>query len=211
MKQILKLIRIKDWIKNILIFLPLICSGSINTKDIIDLLFAFISFSLLSSSIYIINDINDQEKDRKHPIKKHRPIASGKITKTEAIIILIILLTFSLGLNILINKNIFNYEILFLLAYLFINIFYSFGLKNIPILEILLLITGFIIRIFYGAYVVNIEVSSWLFLTSLSASLFLGLSKRKNEFKYNKEARKVLSLYNESRSEERRVGKECRL
>ena len=198
MKKYIELIRAKHWIKNLLIFIPLICSGFINAENVLNLIIGFFSFSFISSFIYIINDIKDIEKDKLHPRKKKRPLPSGKITKKRAILISIILLIASLSFNYIIYKEILNVSFYLLLAYMIINILYSMGLKNIAILDIILLATGFIIRVYYGASIINVPVSDWLFLTILNASLFLGLGKRKKELINNKDSRKVLKEYNEA-------------
>lgn len=194
----LKLIRIKHWIKNILIFIPLLCSGLINYNNVIDCIIGFFAFSFASSFIYIINDIKDIEKDKLHPTKKNRPLASGKVKKSTAIYIAIFLITLSIASNFLINNSIFNLSLYLLFAYIIINILYSFGLKNIAIIDIILLASGFILRVYYGASIINVEVSDWLFLTILSGSLFLGLGKRKKELITSEKSRKVLQEYNEA-------------
>ena len=198
MMNILKLIRIKHWIKNILIFLPLIGARMFKMDSIYDCILAFFSFSFLSSFIYIINDLRDIEKDRMHPTKKNRPLASGKIKKGVAIIIAFVLLCLSVAINTYVNGSLLNSSFYFLLAYLLINLGYSFGLKNVAILDVALLAAGFIIRVYYGASIINVEVSNWLFLTVLNASLFLGLGKRKKEFTQSKDSRKVLDSYSEN-------------
>lgn len=197
MKNYIKLIRPKHWIKNGLIFVPLMCSGSLTINRILTCLLGFISFSLMASFIYIINDIKDIEKDRNHPRKKNRPLASGKVKKSTAIIIALLLLIISFVLTIFITKDMTNLSICFLLAYMLINIAYSMVLKNVVIIDVVLLAAGFILRVYYGAAIVDIEVSNWLFLTILNASLFLGLGKRKKEYINNKDSRIVLKDYNE--------------
>ena len=198
MKKNLQLIRDKHWIKNILIFIPLICSGLLTYNNLLLCICGFFAFNFVSSFIYIINDIKDIEKDKLHPRKKERPLASGKIKKKTAIIIAIIMVILAITINSVIMKSIFNIPLIFLIAYIIINIFYSCGFKNIAIVDIVLLATGFVLRIYYGASIIGIEVSNWLFLTIMSASLFLGLGKRKKELINNKESRKVLKEYNEA-------------
>ena len=198
MKEYLKLIRIKHWIKNILIFLPMICGNAINYQNLYISLLGFFSFCFISSSIYIINDIKDIEKDKLHPQKKNRPITSGKINKKNAIITTIILLVLSLVFNYFANMSLINYSLILLLLYFINNILYTYGLKNIAIVDIILLTLGFIIRIYYGASLTNIVVSNWLFLTVMSGALFLGLGKRKKELIYNKKTRASLKDYNEA-------------
>lgn len=196
MKKYLELIRAKHWIKNILIFIPLLCSNEINRNNIIKIILAFFAFSFATSFVYILNDIKDIEKDKIHPRKCKRPLPSGKIKKSIAIYIAIIMITLSIIINCFINKNILNISLYLLLSYIIINVFYSLGLKNIAIIDVILLASGFVIRVYYGAAINDIEVSNWLFLTILNASLFLGLGKRKKELVKNKESRKVLEEYN---------------
>lgn len=197
MKKYLDLIRVKHWIKNILIFIPLMCSHLINQNNVLFCIVAFFAFSFACSFVYIINDIKDIEKDKLHPRKKNRPLASGKILKPVAISIAVILLVAAILLNSIIKESFFNTSLCFLLSYVLLNIAYSMGLKNVAIIDIVLLATGFVLRIYYGASIINVEVSSWLFLTIMSASLFLGLGKRKKELVNNFKTRKVLKEYNE--------------
>lgn len=194
----LKLIRIKHWIKNILIFLPIICAGMLNSDSIVKTILGFLSFSLISSFIYIINDIKDIEKDKNHPRKKNRPLASGVVKKHTAIAIAVVMLILSLSITIIINKSITDLSLYLLLSYMIINIAYSLGLKNVAIIDVVLLSSGFILRVYYGASLFDIDVSCWLFLTILNASLFLGLGKRRKELMNTKESRIVLKDYNES-------------
>lgn len=133
-----------------------------------------------------------------HPRKKNRPLPSGKIKKSTAIYIAVLMIIFAIIINTLINNSIINNSLYFLLVYVVINLGYSFGLKNVAILDIVLLATGFILRVYYGSSIVGVSVSNWLFLTILNASLFLGLGKRKKELINNKESRKVLAEYNEA-------------
>ena len=198
MKKYLKLIRIKHWIKNLLVFLPMICGNVINQKNLYSTLLGFISFCFMSSFIYIINDIKDIEKDKLHPRKKDRPIANGQISKKKALIISLILFIISLTFNYLANMSLINYSLILLLLYLITNILYSLGLKNIAIADIIILTLSYIIRIYYGASLTNIIVSNWLFLTITSGALFSGLGKRKKELSYNKNVRIVLKDYNEA-------------
>lgn len=197
MKKYFQLIRVKHWIKNLLIFIPLICSSLINCDNVFNVIIGFFSFSFASSFIYIINDMKDIENDKLHPTKKNRPLISGKVKNFIAIYIAILLIITSIISNIIIN-NIFNVSLYILITYIIINILYSFGLKNVAIIDIVLLAIGFILRVYYGAAIISVEVSNWLFLTITSASLFLGLGKRKKELINSKTSRKVLKEYNES-------------
>lgn len=195
MKNIINLIRVKQWIKNLLIFIPLICSKNISYSNVLNTILGFLAFSCAASFIYIVNDIKDIEKDRLHERKKNRPIASGKVKIKTAFLISLILLVISILLNTYLKNSFFNNTLLLLLTYIIINMAYSHGLKNIAIVDVILLSTGFLLRIFYGASIINVEVSNWLFLTILNASLFLGFGKRRKEMETNKESRKVLKEY----------------
>lgn len=198
MIKYIQLIRVKHWIKNFLIFLPLIFSHSFDKIDFINIILGFLSFSFISSFVYIINDIKDLNNDKKHPKKKFRPLASNKISITSAIKISIILLIISLVVNYFITRSFFDKASLVLVGYLIINILYSFGMKNMQILDVVLLATGFILRVYYGAFIIDVPVSNWLFLTILNVSLYLGLGKRKKELLIKDDVRKVLKHYDET-------------
>ncbi|PKB52363.1 prenyltransferase [Clostridium sp. HMb25] len=193
--QILILMRVKHWIKNGLIFLPLLFSGFFFDRGrLCNAFYAFLSFSFLCSLVYIINDIKDVEKDRLHFKKKKRPLASGAISiKMSKIIVLMLLLL--VGVMTCFLENLMSIGIL--VIYLVINLVYSFGGKNIPILDVLILVSGFILRIGYGALETDIEISHWFYLTIMSISFYLALGKRKNELKNGISTRAVLKYYNQ--------------
>ena len=195
LKNILKLMRIKHYLKNGLIFLPLIFNSQLfEKKPLLMTFYGFISFCLISSAVYDINDIKDVEKDRMHKIKKNRPIASGAISIKEAILLFIVLIIFSLSINIFIIKKFSS--ILLISLYLILNIMYSLGLKNIPIIDVVILVSGFVIRVIYGASIMSIEISKWLYLTVMSGSFFMGFGKRRNEIiKQGNDSRAVLKYY----------------
>lgn len=196
MKNYIKLIRVKHWIKNILIFVPMIFSKQINLNNILTTFIGFFAFSFVASFIYIINDIRDVEKDRLHEAKKNRPIASGKISVKKAIVFSVLIIGLAVILSIFASKNYLSLIILGI--YLIINMYYSFGGKNIAIVDVILLAAGFVLRVYYGASLINVNVSDWLFLTVLNASLFLGFGKRKKELLNSKNSRGVLKFYNEN-------------
>lgn len=195
MKTYLELFRVKHYIKNLLIFTTIIFGADLFTNDFYKILIGFISFSLMSSVIYIINDIIDYDLDKKTPVKKNKPISSGKISKDKALKISILTFFLSLILNYF-TCSLFSY--LYLLAYFLLNLFYSFYGKNIPYLDLLLIITFYIIRIDYGAMILNVTVSLILNLTVIFGSLYLILTKRRVEIE-NKKRRKVLKKYDKKR------------
>ena len=196
MKKYVNLLRVKHWIKNVLIFLPLIGAYNFSTESIFRIALAFLAFSFMASFVYIMNDIVDIQKDRNHPRKKNRPIASGEISLTRATFISIFMIALSVLFNFFATGTLFNAALGILLLYLINNICYSFGMKNIPIVDVSLLTAGFILRVYYGAFVVSEPVSSWLFLTVLSASLYLGFGKRRKELNRTEDVRPVLKYYN---------------
>ena len=192
----IKLMRPKHYIKNFLVFLPLLFSGMFFDKNnILTCLLGFICFSLLASTIYIINDIKDKDKDKMHKTKFNRPIASGKVSVKNAIILDILLITIIVLICILGNFNALSISLA--LLYFILNLIYSFGAKNIPILDIIILVSGFFIIVLFGATLLNITVSNWLYLTVIAISFYLGLGKRRNEIiKSGVNYRKVLKYYN---------------
>ncbi len=193
-KDYIKLIRPKHYLKNILIFLPLIFSGHFFNIELLKIsLFGFFSFCMAASTIYIVNDIKDREKDKMHDIKKNRPIASGKISVKKAVVLSIITFIIAMFFQFLTQK-IFGF--IFVVSYVIMNIAYSFKLKDIPLIDISIIVIGFLIRVLYGAYLINVEVSNWLLLTVISISFYLALGKRRNEIKKNgSNSRKVLKYY----------------
>ena len=195
----IKLMRVKHYIKNFLIFLPLIFSLSFNDfNKSITVMIGFIIFCFTCSIVYIINDINDVEKDRNHEEKCKRPIASGKVSIKEAYILAIIL--FIIILIIAVFSHI-NYISLGILAFYFLlNVAYTKKLKNVPIVDVVILVTCFVLRVIYGATLIHVAVSNWLYLTIISFSFYLSLGKRRNELEKSENTgvnvRDVLKFYN---------------
>lgn len=196
----LRLIRVKHWFKNFLIFLPLVFSLNLfNMYYFVPSFLAFFVFCISSSIVYVINDISDIEKDRKHPIKKNRPLASGKISVKNAklLIIFLVFIDICLFLFMYYNNSIsFIKSISIPFIYIIMNILYSKKLKNIPIIDVFILMLGFLFRVLYGGLVINIFVSKWLYLMIVFGSFYMGFGKRRNEIiKNGSNSRKVLSLY----------------
>lgn len=191
-----KLLRIRHYVKNILIFFPLFFSKRLYTAHLTDVLAGSIVFSLVSSIVYIINDMNDIEKDMAHPVKCKRPLPAGDLEIWEAKAAIA-------GLGILIAVLFYLFHLdrsaYIVGIYLLINIVYSIYAKNIPIVDILLLAVGYLIRVFYGAELAEVEVSEWMYFTVLFGALFMGLGKRRGEVRCisNGHSRKVLEFYNE--------------
>lgn len=177
-KGLIKLMRPKQWIKNVFVLAALIFSKRMfDVLSLKEALFAFILFCGISSSVYIINDIADIENDRKHPKKKLRPLPSGLIKKRHAAILFFILVLTSSVLSFLINVN---FSII-VLSYFIINLAYTFYLKNIIIIDVMVIAIGFVLRVIAGAEAIGVASSPWLLLCTLLLSLFLAITKRKNE------------------------------
>lgn len=195
LKAILKLMRVQQWVKNGFILLPLVFSGHFtDINKVIANGFAFIGFSLLASSVYIFNDLRDVTDDRKHPIKKNRPLAAGTISVSLGVILAIILFLTGSLLTLALNSGLF----LLLMGYVLLNIVYTISLKHIPVIDIIVLASFYIIRVFAGGIVTGVEISSWLLLTSFFIALFLGSGKRYVELvRSGSESRKVLLGYSE--------------
>lgn len=198
MKKYIELLRIKHWLKNLLVFLPLFFSGNIFNKNLLIYnIVAFFIFSLASSIVYIINDICDINNDINHPIKKNRPLASGEVSLEDAIVILFFFLILVLSASVYLYTIIDSiFVVLIPLVYIIINIYYSKGLKNIAIIDVLILVFGFVLRVMYGSVVVNIDTSNYLYLMIIFGSYFLSFGKRRGEvIKNSSKSRKVLSIY----------------
>ena len=167
---------------------------------IINSILAFIVFSITSSIVYITNDIEDIEKDKKHPIKKDRPLASGRVSIRDARIIRAIFLILLGGFLWFISDRVnSNAIILIPLLYIIMNLTYSKVLKNIPIVDVIIIVLGFVLRVVYGGIAVDVEVSKYLYLMIIFGSFFLAFGKRRNEIlKNGDKSRESLSLYNQS-------------
>ena len=199
MKKYLELIRIKHWIKNLLVFLPLFFNGSIlNINKLLLGIIAFFIFSFTSSIIYIINDLFDLKNDQNHPIKKTRPLANNIITTKKAYITMIILFILICPLIICLYLIIGNILVFIIpLCYLIINIIYSYKLKNIPVIDIIIISLGFVLRVVYGGVCEDILVSKYLYLLIIFGSFYLAYGKRKGELiNNNTKSREVLTKYN---------------
>jgi 4-hydroxybenzoate polyprenyltransferase len=175
---LLKTMRPNQWTKNLVLFAGLIFSQHLDSAASISrTIAAFGLFCLLSSVVYIINDIKDVERDRAHPLKSQRPIAAGQLSlataSVSAVMIASAALAASFGLNV-------QFGIVALL-YLALLVGYSFYFKHVVILDVLLLAIGFVLRAIAGAVVIQVEFSSWLLLCTILLALFLGLSKRRHE------------------------------
>ena len=176
-----KLMRIRHYIKNLLVFAALGCSGLLFHMDkFMATLSGFAAFCAVSSVVYIINDIQDRERDRLHPTKRNRPVASGKISVKNAGILAAVMIIAAAFFNSLVFHVT---STLLLVLYLVLNLAYSVGLKDVPLVDIAILTSGFLIRVMYGALAAKVAISNWLYLTVGALAFFFSLGKRRNELK----------------------------
>jgi len=200
MKMYFELLRIKSWVKNGFLFLPLVFALKLLEQDLfISVVIAFFSFSFCSSFIYIINDVLDAKADALHPRKKNRPIPSGKISSRLALMIGVGCLAVSFGLVFSFAISVFFSYVL--LCYLFLNIAYVLVLKNIHLIELFVVAINFVLRVLAGCFVINVAPSNWILVVTFFLSLLLVLVKRRAELVVlgtNAAAhRKVLKYYSE--------------
>jgi len=175
---IFKTMRPKQWSKNLLLFAALIFSQNLlNSAMLGETIIAFIIFCLLSGSVYILNDLLDLQQDRAHPRKSKRPLASGRLKPSIAIISGIVLVVLSLTNAFWLNTSF----ALVALGYFILQIAYSTLLKHIVILDVLAISTGFVLRAFAGGEVIAVPISSWLLICTILLALFLALGKRRHE------------------------------
>jgi decaprenyl-phosphate phosphoribosyltransferase len=199
MKYYIKLLRPKDWAKNMFLFIPSFFAGHFFVLQKMEILLAgFFAFCCMASSIYIINDYRDIENDRKHPVKSKRPLASGKVPVKIAIAISIFLVLAGAFLAWLANPDCW---FLFILGvYYIMNLCYCFGLKNIAILDMIIVALGFVLRVKGGAIIINVESSSWLIIMTFLLALFMAIGKRRDDILLQDSSgtsmRKSLSGYN---------------
>ena len=200
MKMYFELLRIKSWVKNGFLFLPLVFALKLLEQDLfISVVIAFFSFSFCSSFIYIINDVLDAKADALHPRKKNRPIPSGKISSRLALMIGVGCLAVSFGLVFSFAISVFFSYII--LCYLFLNIAYVLVLKNIHLIELFVVAINFVLRVLAGCFVISVAPSNWILVVTFFLSLLLVLVKRRAELVVlgtNAAAhRKVLKYYSE--------------
>lgn len=194
-QYILKTLRINQWVKNFVVFTAIVFSGKLfDSESFIKTAYAFFIFCLLSSTSYVLNDIIDYSYDKKHPVKKNRPIPSGKISIQEATFIVFILSLISLVISLFFSLNFF----LLSLSFLLLHFFYSLYLKRYPIIDIFSISFSFMLRAFAGEVASNYHIPIWLLLTIFFISLFMATVKRHAELvTHGKETRLSLFYYKE--------------
>jgi 4-hydroxybenzoate polyprenyltransferase len=195
---VLRLLRPRQWTKNLLLFAALLFAEELfHPAALATACLAFVAFCVASSSIYVVNDLVDVERDRLHPDKRQRPIASGEVSKGKAAALAALLSAGALGLAFWIGHE-FGLAVV---VYMALSHFYSFAGKNVVILDTLLIAIGFVLRAVAGAIAIDVPYSDWFVLCTLFVALFISLSKRKAELLAARNAagsRPVLMKYSES-------------
>jgi len=179
LQDFIKSLRIKHWIKNGFLFAGLVFDGQLFNVDSLLLTFiGFFLFNIISSSVYLINDVFDIEADLQHPIKRSRPIASGKITVSQAIIMSGLMIVIAL-----VGAFFLSPQFLYIcVSYLLINLLYSKWLKHIPILDVMIIALGFVLRVAAGIALIGVKrFSPWLYVVTTLLALYIGFGKRRAE------------------------------
>jgi len=179
LKAILKTMRPRQWTKNVFVLAALVFDRQLFTLDsVLRSVGGMLLFCLLSSSVYIINDIRDVEADRQHPTKRNRPIASGKLPVPVAIGTVVVLLAVTFTLAFLLSRQFFIIAAL----YFAINLAYSLGLKNVLLVDVLIIAAGFVLRVAAGVSLIEVErFSPWLYVVTTLGALYIGFGKRRAE------------------------------
>lgn len=167
-----------DWIKNLFLFAGLFFSQSLlNPLLSLRAFAAFVLFCLISSGVYLLNDLRDREDDRQHPRKRQRPIAAGRLTPVTVLITATALLLLALGGAYWLDRAVF----VIIVGYLALNLAYSTSLKHVVIIDVFCLAAGFMLRVIAGAVVIDVMISHWLLVCTMLLALFLGFGKRRHE------------------------------
>ncbi|HSX19166.1 MAG TPA: UbiA prenyltransferase family protein [Candidatus Saccharimonadales bacterium] len=194
--------RPRQWLKNLALFAPLVFAGEFfNPVKFSVVFFGFLIFCLVTSSIYIVNDVIDMEKDRAHPYKNKRPIAGGKLAPGPALVCAVLMI----GFAILIANQLSTFFTLAVAAYAILQVVYSLFLRSVILIDVMAIASGFLLRVYAGGVLINAHVTVWFMLTVASVALFLAIGKRRSERTLlsaiadnSMQTRKILHHYPES-------------
>lgn len=196
MLGLIKLMRPKQWVKNGFVLAALVFSGAfLDTVAVGRALLAVLLFCVASSATYVLNDIHDIERDRRHPKKsKSRPLAAGVVSAPAALILLV-----GLYLALVCGWFFAPQVVWVIVAYLMLNLAYTFVLKHQPVVDIFAIAIGFVLRVYAGAVALAVPMSSWMFITTLCLALYLAAVKRRQELSQSgADGHKVLEKYSVS-------------
>ncbi len=197
LKNYIDLMRPAQYFKNLFIFAPLFFGLKITDIELLSKVFlAFVSFSIIASAVYVFNDYHDVEEDKLHPAKKNRPLATGRISKNSALLLMLTLLVAGVG-----SASLLGRQMLYIVfVYLVLNIAYTLKLKHLAIIDVFIIAIGFVLRLFIGSAVTNIQLSMWIILMTFLLALFLALAKRRDDvlvfLSGGNRVRKVIDGYN---------------
>lgn len=179
LRALIKSMRIRQWTKNVFVLAAVVFDRQLgNPNALLKSLAGFFIFCLLSSSVYLINDVLDAEADRQHPEKRNRPIASGALSPSVAIIAAVMLILVTIPAAFVLSNG-FGWVSL---AYLVLNFAYSTWLKHIPLLDVMIIAAGFVMRVAAGVFLVTVErFSPWLYVVTTLGALYIGFGKRRSE------------------------------
>jgi len=182
MKNILLLIRPKQWLKNVFVLVPIFFGGSLlNARDAWSGFVAFMAFSFVASSVYCFNDLIDREADRRHPVKCRRPVASGAISVGKAYALMALMLVLSMLTLLLLSRQNYLHVLLVVLAYYALNLVYCAELKKHAIVDVCVIAFGFVLRLLAGGQATDITLSTWIVLMTFLITLFMSFAKRRDD------------------------------
>jgi 4-hydroxybenzoate polyprenyltransferase len=178
MWELFRALRPQQWIKNLFVYAPLIFSQNVlNQALVLRATLAFLAFCLISSAVYLLNDLRDIEEDRQHPLKAHRPLASGRLKRSTAVAALAIIAPAGFLVALLVNRSF----VFIALGYFALQITYTLWLKHVVILDIFVVASGFLLRVVAGGFAIRVYLSSWLLICTTLLALFLAMGKRRHE------------------------------
>ena len=178
MWELSRALRPQQWIKNLFVYAPLIFSQNVlNQALVLRASLAFLAFCLISSAVYLLNDLRDIEEDRQHPLKAHRPLASGRLKRSTAVAALAIIAPAGFLVALLVNRSF----VFIALGYFALQIAYTLWLKHVVILDIFVVASGFLLRVVAGGFAIRVYLSSWLLICTTLLALFLAMGKRRHE------------------------------
>lgn len=193
MPALIEAMRIPHWVKNAFVAAPILFSGKFRDPIAwLQCMLAVLSYCLLSSAVYLINDVADRHRDREHPLKRFRPIADGRLSVHAALLAAVVLAVLGLGLAVAVDMAWYQPDrpmagcqlVVWTVLYLVLNLLYSFSLKSHPIIDVIVVALGFVLRAMAGAAAINVPVSPWLVVCTFTLTLFIALTKRRGEVAY---------------------------
>ena len=181
-KDILRLIRPKQWIKNMFVFIPMFFAGELfDLHSLCLCAVTFLAYSLMASSIYCYNDIVDADADRRHPVKCHRPVASGAVSVRLAYTLMVLMAVLSVAVVLLLPPEVMASVLAVVLFYYLLNLSYCSKLKQYAIVDVCIVAFGFVLRILAGGFACEVTPSNWLVIMTFLLTLFMSFAKRRDD------------------------------